>query len=97
MKHIRWDDDKNAWLKRARGICFEQIVVLMGQNSLLDVVDNPNHEKYPGQKMAIVEIEGYAYLVPYEQQGDEIELKTIIPSRKATRKYIGDSNEKSDS
>ena len=47
MKHIRWDDDKNEWLKRARGVCFEQIVVLMGQNSLLDVVDNPNQEKHP--------------------------------------------------
>ncbi len=97
MKHIRWDEGKNERLRRERGVCFEQIVVLMEQNSLLEIVDNPNQEKYPGQKMAIVEIEGYAYLVPYEQNGDEIELKTIIPSRKATQKYLGDANEKDDS
>jgi uncharacterized DUF497 family protein len=97
MKQIRWDDDKNEWLRRERGVCFEQIVVLMEQNALLEIVDNPNQEKYPGQKMAIAEIEGYAYLVPYEQHGDEIELKTIIPSRKATHKYLGDSHEKTDS
>jgi hypothetical protein len=69
----------------------------MEQNALLEIVDNPNQEKYPGQKMAVVEIEGYAYLVPYEQDGDEIELKTIIPSRKVTQKYLGDENEKNDS
>jgi len=97
MKHIRWDEGKNEWLRRERGVCFEQIVVLMEKNALLEIVDNPNQEKYPGQKMAVVEIEGYAYLVPYEQHGDEIELKTIIPSRKATQKYLGDANEKNDS
>lgn len=97
MNCIRWDEDKNERLRRQRGVCFEQIVVLMEQNALLEIVDNPNQEKYPGQKMAIVEIEGYAYLVPYDQHGDEIELKTIIPSRKATHKYLGDSNEKTDS
>ncbi len=97
VRHIRWDDDKNEWLKRERGVCFEQVVVLMEQGALLDVVDNPDQEKYPGQKMAIVEIEAYAYLVPYDHQGDEIQLITIIPSRKATRKYLGDTNEKDDS
>jgi uncharacterized DUF497 family protein len=94
MKHIRWDEEKNEWLKRERGVCFEQIVVLMEQKALLDIVDNPNQEKYPGQRIAIATIEGYAYLVPYEETGNEIELKTIIPSRKATRTYLGDTHEK---
>lgn len=97
MKYIRWDDDKNEWLKRHRIVCFEQIVALIEQSAVLEIVDHPNQEKYPGQKIAIVEIEGYAYLVPYEQRGDEIDLKTIIPSRKATKKYLGESHEKDDS
>jgi len=90
MKHIRWDENKNEWLKRERGVCFEQIVVLFEQGYVLEIVDNPNRTKYPGQKMAIVEIDGYAFLVPYEQHDNDMELKTIIPSRKATKQYLGD-------
>lgn len=97
MKQFRWDDRKNEWLRRKRGVCFEQVVVLMEQGAVLDVVENPNQERYSGQKMAIVEIDGYAYLVPYEEVGEEIELKTIIPSRKATDKYLGDRHEETDS
>ena len=97
MKLFRWDEDKNEWLKINRDVCFEQIVVLIEQSDLLDVIDNPNQGKYPGKKVAIARINDYAYLVPYEQNGEEIVLKTIIPSRKATRKYLGGSNEKDDS
>jgi uncharacterized DUF497 family protein len=97
MKLFRWDESKNEWLKLNRNICFEQIVVLMEQSDLLDVIDNPNQGKYPGQKIAVARINDYAYLVPYEQKDEEIELKTIIPSRKATRKYLGDSHEKNNS
>ena len=89
MKCIRWDEKKNAWLKRERDVCFEQIVVLFEQGKVLEIVDNPNQTKYQGQKMAIVEIDGYVFLVPYEQHSNEIELKTIIPSRKATKRYLG--------
>jgi len=89
MKCIRWDEKKNAWLKRERGVCFEQIMVLFEQGKVLEIVDNPNQTKYQGQKMAIVEIDGYVFLVPYEQHSNEIELKTIIPSRKATKRYLG--------
>ncbi len=97
MNFFRWEASKNEWLKANRDVCFEQIVVLMEQENLLDVIENPNQDKYPGQKIAVAKINDYVYLVPYEQQGAEIELKTIIPSRKATRKYLGGSNEKSDS
>ena len=69
----------------------------MEQSDLLDVVDNPNQGKYPGQRIAVVRINDYAYLVPYEQKGEEIELKTIIPSRKATRKHLGGGDEKDNS
>jgi uncharacterized DUF497 family protein len=97
MKSFRWDEDKNYWLKQHRGVCFEQVVVLIDQSDVLDVVDNPNQGKYPGQKIAIVRINEYAYLVPYKQKGEEIEFKTIIPSRKATRKYLGGSHEEDNS
>lgn len=89
MKTIRWDEQKNAWLKQHRGVGFEQVVVLLEQGKVLDVMDHPDQEKYPQQKMAIVEIDEYACLVPYVNDGAGIFLKTIIPSRKATKKYLG--------
>jgi uncharacterized DUF497 family protein len=97
MNLFRWEASKNEWLKSNRGGCFEQIIILMEQAALLDVIDNPNQDKYPGQKIAVARINDYVYLVPYEQKGEEIELKTIIPSRKATRKYLGGSYEKDNS
>lgn len=88
MKVFRWDNDKNELLKNNRGICFEQVVVLMEREDVLETVEHPNQNKYPGQKIATVMIDDYAYLVPYVQKSDEIFLKTIIPSRKATNKYM---------
>jgi len=88
MKSIRWDERKNAWLKQHRGVGFEQVVVLLEQGNVLDVMDHPDQEKYPRQKLAIVEIDGYACLVPYVADGAGVFLKTIIPSRKATKKYL---------
>lgn len=97
MNLFSWEESKNEWLKSNRDVCFEQIVVLMEQAALLDIIDNPNQDKYPGQKIAVARMNDYVYLVPYEQKGEEIELKTIIPSRKATRKYLGGSYEKDNS
>jgi uncharacterized DUF497 family protein len=88
MKVFRWNNEKNEWLKKHRDVCFEQVIILLERQDVLDVVEHPNQQKYPGQKIAIVRISDYAYLVPYVQEGDEIILKTIIPSRKATDKYI---------
>lgn len=88
MKVFRWDNEKNELLKNSRGVCFEQIVILMEREDILETIEHPNQNKYPGQKLAIVMIEDYAYLVPYVQKSDEIYLKTIIPSRKATDKYM---------
>jgi hypothetical protein len=61
----------------------------MEREDVLDTIEHPNQDKYPGQKIAIVKIDDYAYLVPYAQERETIFLKTIIPSRKATNKYIG--------
>jgi len=88
MKFFRWDNEKNEWLKQNRGVCFEEVVILMEREDVLETIEHPNQDKYPGQKIAIIRIENYAYLVPYIQESDEIFLKTIIPSRKATNKYV---------
>ena len=94
MKVFRWDNRKNELLKNGRGVCFEQVVILMEREDVLETVEHPNQNKYPGQKIATVMIDDYAYLVPYIQKSDEIFLKTIIPSRKATNKYVRPKNEK---
>jgi uncharacterized DUF497 family protein len=88
MKVFRWDNEKNEWLKKNRRVSFEQVVILMEREDVLETIEHPNQDKYPDQKIAIVKIGDYAYLVPYAQENDEIFLKTIIPSRKATDKYV---------
>ena len=87
-KPFRWDPDKNEQLIQMRGISFEQITVAVENGDLLQVVQHPNVAKYPRQKIMIVGIEGYAYLVPFVEEADYFFLKTIIPSRKATRELI---------
>ena len=91
MKAIRWNSEKNLWLIRNRGVCFEQVLLVFESGELLDVVDHPNPQKYPGQKAAVVAIDEYAYVVPYVEDEEGIFLKTIIPSRKATAKYLKES------
>ena len=88
MKVFRWENEKNELLKDSRGVCFEQVVVLMAREDILETIEHPNQDKYSGQKIATVRIEDYVYLVPYVQKSDEIFLITIIPSRKATNKYL---------
>ncbi len=84
-----WSNEKNDWLKAKRGVCFEQVVLLLEQGEVLDIVEHPNRKSYPGQMIAIVRIDEYTYLVPFVREGDVVFLKTIIPSRKATAKYKG--------
>jgi uncharacterized DUF497 family protein len=88
MKVFRWDNEKNEWLKKNRRVSFEQVVILMEREDVLETIEHPNQDKYPDQKIAIVKIGDYVYLVPYVQENDGIFLKTIIPSRKATNKYV---------
>ena len=87
MNIFRWDNEKNELVKSTRGVCFEQVVLLMERGEVLDTIEHPNQERYPGQKIAVVMIDTYVYLVPYVENNEEIFLKTIIPSRKATNKY----------
>ena len=88
MKYFLWDNEKNQLLKSERNISFEEIVFHLEKKHILDIVQHPNQEKYKGQKIFIVNIDNYAYLVPFVEREQEIFLKTIIPSRKATQKYL---------
>ena len=85
MKHFAWNSEKNSQLIKERGISFERVIYHIERNDILDVVRHPNPLKYPNQKMFIVKIERYAYLVPFVENNDEIFLKTVIPCRKATK------------
>ena len=87
-KPFRWGPDKNEQLIQERGVSFEQIAIAVESGDLLQIVQHPNVEKYPRQKIMIVGIEGYAFLIPFVEEIDYLFLKTIIPSRKATRDFI---------
>lgn len=88
MKYFDWSPEKNAQLLAERGVSFENVLVAIAEGKLLDVLEHSNRRKYPGQKIFIVQIENYAYLVPFVEDDQRIFLKTIIPSRKATKEYI---------
>jgi uncharacterized DUF497 family protein len=89
MKIFRWNAEKNELLARERGITFEEIVQRIQSGARVIETDHPNKEKYPNQNILIIDVEGYAYLVPCVIDKNEYFLKTIIPSRKATKKYYG--------
>lgn len=88
MKPFRWDSIKNKTLMVERGITFEQMTVAIENDGLLDVLKHPNSEKYPNQKLLVVEHDGYVYLIPFVEEDEYYFLKTVIPSRKATRDYL---------
>jgi len=88
MKLFDWDSEKNIWLKENRGISFEDIIFYIENDCLIDDTEHPNKQKYPRQRILVLNIDNYIYLVPYIEKDDEIFLKTIIPSRKATKKYL---------
>jgi len=88
MKPFRWPPDKNDLLKQERGVSFEDITVAVEAGGLLETVQHQNPAKYPRQKIMVVEVAGYAFLVPFVEEEAHFFLKTIIPSRKATRDFI---------
>jgi uncharacterized DUF497 family protein len=88
MKPFRWSAEKNESLKTGRGLSFEGVVVAIESGGLLDIVPHPNQAKYPRQRILVVARDDYAYLVPFVEEEDYFFLKTIIPSRKATRDFL---------
>lgn len=87
MKIFRWNLQKNEQLKVDRGVSFEDVVLAMESDGLLDVLEHPNSKRYPNQGVYVVAIASYVYLVPHVEESDYVFLKIIIPSRKATRDY----------
>jgi uncharacterized DUF497 family protein len=92
MQIFKWNAEKNELLARERGITFEEIVKHIELGAKIIETDHPNKEKYPNQKILIIDVAGYAYLVPCVIDKNEYFLETIIPSRKATKKYLGEQN-----
>ena len=92
MQIFKWNAEKNEVLARERGITFEEIVNRIELGAKIIETDHPNQKKYPNQKILIIDVDGYAYLVPCVIDKNEYFLKTIIPSRKATKKYLGGQN-----
>ena len=88
MKPFRWNPEKNELLKADRGLSFEGVVVTVEADGLLDIVEHPNKTRYPRQKVLIVSIDSYVHLVPFVEEADHFFLKTVIPSRTATRDYL---------
>lgn len=86
-----WNHAKNALLLAERGLCFEAVVAAIEADGLLDVLEHPNQSRYPGQRILVVCLNAYACLVPFVETDGGLFLKTMIPSRKATRQYLADS------
>ena len=90
MKYFNWNAEKNEKLREDRGVSFEEAVFAIEQGQLLDILDHPNKDKYENQKIFVVKIFNYVWLIPFVENENEVFLKTIIPSRKATKQYLGE-------
>jgi len=92
MKPINWNPTKNQQLIAERGVSFEDVVFFLQQGELLDDIEHPNGDKYPNQRVFVINVDGYVHLVPYVENRTEIFLKTMIPSRKATKQFLGEDS-----
>lgn len=92
-----FNKEKNEELKKSRNISFEEIIFHIPNGKLLDIIKHPNKEKYGDQKLLVVNVENYAFIVPFIKQNENtLFLKTIFPSRRMTKKYLnqkGDQDE----
>ncbi len=92
MKIFNWNNDKNEKLKAERGVSFEKVVFCIENDRLLDIIEHPNKKKYKGQKMDVVKIDEYVYIVPFVDKNSERFLITVFPSRKYTKFYLNQEN-----
>jgi uncharacterized DUF497 family protein len=93
MKIFAWDTQKNDFLKRERGISFEQIAFQIEQGDVLNIVDHPNAQSYGHQRVFIIQISDYIYAVPFVEDENAVFLKTAFPSRKLTKQYLRNSDD----
>jgi hypothetical protein len=87
---FNYNQEKNLKLKKERGISFDEIISLIEDGFLIDVMNHPNQEEYPNQKIYLIDLDGYIWLTPFIQTDTEIFLKTAFPSRKYTKEYMKD-------
>jgi hypothetical protein len=92
MASYDWNVEKNEWLRKERKVTFEDVIYHLNHGGLLDAIKHPNQTRYPGQMIFIINIEEYVYVVPFIEDGEIIFLKTVIPSRKMTKQYLGGSS-----
>jgi len=88
MKEVNWSNEKNKWLQKERGISFENVKYFIENEEYIDIIEHPNQERYPGQRVFVIDIDEYIYCVPFAESEAEIFLKTIFPSRTLTKKYL---------
>jgi uncharacterized DUF497 family protein len=93
VKYFAWDEAKNQKLKLERGIGFEDVIFHIERDDLLDILEHPNQQRYGGQRIFVIRRDEYVYLVPFVEDEKLVFLKTIIPSRKARRQYLGEEQE----
>jgi len=89
---FEWNPKKDEFLKKKRGISFKEISKLITSENLIAVRKHPNPQKYPNQKIFIVNISGYAWVIPFERRGNKLRLITAYPSRKLTKIYLRRNN-----
>lgn len=83
MKELAWSSRKNDWLKKHRGVSFDDII----QAELIGVEEHPRR---PHQRIMLFLYRGYVWIAPYVESPDRYFLKTLYPSRKYTRRYLGE-------
>ena len=89
MASYAWSETKDLQLRAARGVGFQEILEAIASGGLMDVLEHPNRERYGQQRIFVVRLHEYVYLVPFVEMSEEIFLRTIIPSRKFTKVYGG--------
>jgi len=92
-KKFIFSEEKSARLKLDRDFSFTEIIAYIESGYLVDVIDSPHQERYPGQKIYVVDIKGYIWLVPHDRKDGKIILRTAFPSRKATKAYLKEDGE----
>ncbi len=94
MKQIRWDASKNKRLKQERGISFDEVEACIQAHRVIEIIQNPS-TKHRHQRVFVIELNRYVYYVPFRETDTEIILKTIVPSRKLTTRYLKKGGDKS--
>ena len=88
MKYVAWDQEKNERLLATRGIGFEEVINAIFEGKTITVLRHQNVKRYPNQCLFVINIDDYAYVVPFVEDKEKVFLKTIYPSRKHTKFYI---------